>query len=271
MPGHDLLEPDRSEPLALAAFERPAPGAYEGLRCLGLEFSSRGDRVIGQVVLPSEPAPAPLILLAHGLGSARNEDGMDAIGARWVREGAAVAAIDFALHGDRGNPKFSERLQGTAAGALSGGFSEPTSELLWHEFMRQSVLDLRRLVDALESLDEIDAKKLVYVGFSLGGIIGSIFCGVDPRPRAAALVIAGAGAEGAPLDPTRFVTNIGPRPTLFVGATQDETIPRQSTERLFDAASEPKRIEWFEAGHRTLPGNAMKAVWQFARPLLELP
>ena len=57
----------------------------------------------------------------------------------------------------------------------------------------------------------------------------------------------------------------------IVGATEDETIPRWSTERLFDAAGEPKQIEWFDAGHRTLPGKAMKAIWQFARPLLELP
>ena len=267
----DLLQPAPLEPLALATFERPAPGAYGGLRCLSLEFSSRGDRVPGQLVLPSSQERAPLIVLAHGLGSARNQDGMDAIGARWVREGAAVASIDFALHGERHNPKFSERLHGTAAGALTGGFEEPTSEMLWHEFIRQSVLDLRRLLDALEQVEAVDTKRLVYVGFSLGGIIGSIFCGVDPRPRGAALVIAGAGAAGAPLDPTRFVPDIGPRPLLFVGATEDETIPRAATERLFEAASEPKQIEWFEAGHRTLPGVAMKSVWQFARPLLELP
>ena len=96
----ELLEPDPNEPLALAAFARPAPGAYADHRCLALEFSSRGDRVLGQLVMPDAPSP-PLIVLAHGLGSSRNQDGMDAIGARWVREGAAVASIDFALHGER--------------------------------------------------------------------------------------------------------------------------------------------------------------------------
>ena len=53
-------------------------------------------------------------MLAHGLTSARNADGMDAIGARWAREGAAVAAIDFALHGERASAKLSERLFATS-------------------------------------------------------------------------------------------------------------------------------------------------------------
>lgn len=266
-----LLEPDRNEPLALSAIERPAPGAYAGLRCLDLEFTSRGDRVSGQIVLPTSSEPPPLVVLAHGLGSGRNQDGMDAVGARWVQEGAAVAAIDFPLHGDRTNPKFSERLQETAGRGLSGGFDSASDAMLWNEFVRQSVLDLRRLVDAVAQLGTVDTKRLVYVGFSLGGILGAVFCAVDPRPRGAALAIAGAGAEGAPLDPTHYVARIGPRPLLLVNASRDETIPREWTERLFAAAAEPKRIEWFDASHRTLPGEAMKTVWTFARPLLELP
>jgi hypothetical protein len=266
----ELLEPDPNEPLALAAFARTAPGAYADHRCLALEFSSRGDRVLGQLVMPDAPSP-PLIVLAHGLGSSRNQDGMDTIGARWVREGAAVASIDFALHGERANPKFSERLSQTAASALSGRFERPADEMLWSEFVRQSVLDLRRLVDAVEHLGEVDTHRFVYVGFSLGGMLGAIFCGVDPRPRGAALVIAGSGESGAPLDPNRYVAQISPRPVLMVNASHDETVSREATERLFAAARDPKQIEWYEAGHRTLPGAAMKAVWRFSAPLLERP
>lgn len=270
MSGCGSLAPDPGEPLALQTRSCTAPGAYAGLPCLAIEFSSRGDRVPGQVVRPASAGPHPVVVLAHGLTSSRNGDAMDAVGARWVREGAAVAAIDFPLHGERTNPKMSERLLETSPAALANDFREQASELLWSEFARQAVLDLRRLVDALEHLDEIDAKRLVFVGFSLGGILGAIFCGVDPRPRGAALAIAGAGPDGSPLDPTAFVGAIAPRPLLFVNATRDDTISRIHTERLFEAASQPKRIEWFEAGHTDLPGAAMKAVWNFARPLLEL-
>jgi dienelactone hydrolase len=267
------LDPDPGEPLALQTHARAAPGAYADLPCFAIEYSSRGDRVPGQIVLPDLPgasAPHPVVLLAHGLTSSRNGDGMDAVAARWVREGAAVAAIDFALHGERTSPKTSERLFESAPAALANGFDDRASEILWQEFARQSVLDLRRLVDVLEAFDGVDAKRLVYVGFSLGGILGAALCGVDPRPRGAALAIAGAGAPGGPLDPTAHVGNIAPRPLLFVNASRDETIARPHTERLYEAAGEPKQIEWFDAGHRDLPGAAMKRIWSFARPLLGL-
>jgi len=268
MSADDLYEPDPSEPLALRADDTPAPGAYEGLECLRLEFSSRGDRVRGQLVLPPTSTTAPIVVLAHGLSGARNADGLDTIGARWAREGAAVAAIDFALHGERANAKMSPRLIETSRQALATGFSDRVSEILWCEFARQSLLDLRRLVDALEQLDRVDTKRLVYVGFSLGGILGAAFCGLDRRPRGAALAIAGAGPEGTPFAPTRYVDRIAPRPLLFVNATRDEVISKSQTERLFAAAAEPKKIEWFDAGHRDLPGTALKSIWQFARPLL---
>ena len=265
------LNPDPTEPLGLSVRRSDGPGAYQGLPCDALEFSSRGDRVVGQLVLPEGPGPHPVVLLAHGLTASRNDGVMDAIGARWVREGAAVAAIDFPLHGDRASTKMTERLLAGRAGALGAGFADTTSEMLWLEFTRQCVLDLRRFIDVLERLDSVDANRLAYVGFSLGGIVGAATCGLDPRPRGAALAIAGAGPEGSVLDPTAMVAQIAPRPVLLVNATNDEIIPRAHTERLYAAAAEPKSIEWFEAGHLDLPGAAMKSIWNFVRTLLEIP
>ena len=120
------LDPDPHEPLALRAQSCDAPGAYAGLPCLSLEFSSRGDRVPGQIVLPENDGPHPVVVLAHGLTSSRNGDGMDAIGARWVREGAAVASIDLALHGERASAKMSERLFATSGAAGNCSTSPPT-------------------------------------------------------------------------------------------------------------------------------------------------
>ena len=111
----------------------------------------------------------------------------------------------------------------------------------------------------------IDARRVAYAGLSLGSIVGATWCGVDPRPRAAALALGGGGFGGGLVDPCHRVGRFAPRPILFVNASRDETISRSSTEALYEAAGEPKEIQWFDAGHQDLPGRAFKAMWQFLR------
>src|SRR5437773_1469191 len=55
----------------------------------------------------------------------------------------------------------------------------------------QTVVDLRRGVDYLETVPEVDAKRVGYYGVSMGGILGGIAAGLDSRFRAPALVVAG--------------------------------------------------------------------------------
>ena len=40
-------------------------------------------------------------------------------------------------------------------------------------------------------------------------------------------------------------------------------MPRAASEALYEAAAQPKEIQWFDAGHRDLPGRAFKAIWAF--------
>jgi hypothetical protein len=174
----------------------------------------------------------------------------------WVRGGAAIASIDFPLHGARASRKHAAW--------------PPADSALANEMMRQAVIDLRRALDATAALPEIDAQRVAYAGFSLGSIVGATFCGVDPRPRAAALALGGGGLGPPESDPLRHVARIAPRPVLFVGATHDQRIPRAATEALFAAAGEPKQLLWFEGGHDALPGAALKAMWQFLRAPLGL-
>ena len=252
---------DRSEPLGLLIREAKPPENHPDLRALRIEYSSRGDRVPGRLLLPPEgEGPFALVLLQHGLWGSKDAPYLDTTAAPWVRAGAAVASIDFPLHGERSDAKLAPRL---AAALHPVGELDPTTRIVIVEWARQSLLDLKRALDALQGLPAIDGARIAYAGFSLGAIVGATFCSLDPRPRAAALALCGGGIGPAEVDPARHVAQFAPRPLLFVNATGDETIPREASEALFEAAGEPKEILWFDGTHTSLPGKALKAMWLF--------
>ena len=249
-----LFERDSGVPLDLLVREGPGISRVPDARGQRLEFTSRGDRVPARLLLPpTGDGPFPVILLQHGAGGSKEADYLDVTCAPWLRAGAAIAAIDFPLHGERAESKLGELLGGTSEGRQN----------LAVEFTRQAVHDLRRTVDALERLPALDADRLAYAGFSLGTMLGAVFCAHDPRPRAAALAVGGGGFGPPEIDPTRHVGRIAPRPILFVNARADQTVPRPAAEALHAAANEPKEIAWFEGTHTELPGAALKAMWTF--------
>lgn len=185
---------------------------------------------------------------------------MDTVTDPWVRDGAAVARIDFPLHGERDDPKLRSR----ALAALAEGASPDAQELgLWADIHRQAVSDLRRSVDALTTLEEIAEDRVGYAGFSLGAILGAAFCAEDARVRVAALALGGGGLAPVPHDAAASIGAFAPRPLLFVNARDDERIPVDRAEQLHAAAGEPKEIAWFDGGHGELPGAALKRIWQF--------
>lgn len=239
----------------------PPPAVAPALRARAFEYTSRGDRVPGLLLLPAESrGPLPLVLVQHGAGGSKDAAYLDAVRLRWVQRGVAVASIDFPLHGERASAKLSEQLLATLA---AGAHPSADSAALIGELVRQSVTDLSRAVDALTALPEIDAARVAYVGFSLGAILGSLYVPYDPRVRAAILAVGGAGIGPPALDPTAHLGRFAPRPLLLVNASRDERIPRSAAEALHAAAGEPKQIEWFDAGHTDLPGAALKRMWGF--------
>jgi dienelactone hydrolase len=263
------FESPPGEPLSLWQRPVPTPAAAAGLRVQEFEYSSRGARVPGRLLLPAEGnGPFPLVILQHGARGSKEAPYMLPAGAPWARAGAAVASIDLPLHGERRNAKMTGLL--LAALGLEGT-PTPAGRTIFDEFVRQAVIDLRRLVDVAGGLPQVDAKNVVFAGLSLGSIVGATYVAHDPRPRAAALALGGGGFGGPSSDPARYVHRISPRPVLFVNATRDETIPRASTEALYAAAGDPKEIEWFDSGHLDLPGVAFKSMWQFIRRHLDLP
>jgi dienelactone hydrolase len=251
----------------LAAWFAPLP-QRNGLRALRFEYSSRGDRVPGLLLLPAEGrGPWPLVLLQHGAGGSKESDYLDAARLPWVRRGMAVASIDLPLHGERASAKLTERLLAALAGP---GASHGAANLLWREFARQAVADLRRAIDVLAARPEVDPARTAYAAFSLGAILGALYVPLDPRPRAAALALGGGGFGPPALDPARHIGGFAGRALLLVNATRDERIPRSAAEALHAAAGDPKEVLWFDSGHHDLPGHALKAMWAFLARTLEV-
>ncbi|HKA16321.1 MAG TPA: acetylxylan esterase [Myxococcota bacterium] len=197
------------EPLGLWVRKGARIAAHPELRTQEIEFSSRGDRVTGQLILPAEGGgPYPLVLVQHALGDSA-AGVLGSVGTGWVEAGAAVAAVDFPLHGARADQK----LLGMLTDGRSAG---PHRAAITAEFTQQAVIDLERALDALAAATWIDAERIAYVGFGLGGQLGGAFCALDPRPATAALAARVGGALEAGPDPARYLARIAPRPVLRV-------------------------------------------------------
>ena len=252
-----MIEPARE---ATALWMTEAASVAPDVVTRRFEYTSRGDRVPGVLLLPSGRGPFPHVLLQHGAGGSKDAPYLDPVRLPWARRGVAVASIDFPLHGERSSAKLTEQLLGTL---VAPARPAPGALALFEEFARQAVSDLARAVDALGARPEIDADRVGYAAFSLGAILGSLFIPYDARVRAAALAVGGAGIGPKSLDPVSHIGAFAPRPLLFVNATRDERIPRTAAEALHGAARDPKEVLWFDAGHTDLPGRALKAMWGF--------
>jgi len=240
------------EPLGLWVRKGTRIATRPELRIQELEFSSRGDRVTGRAILPEGGGPYPLVLVQHALGDSA-AGVLEAIGTGWVESAAAVAAIDFPLHGARADQKLLRLL-------CDGRDPDPRRAALALEVARQAVIDLERALDALAATTWIDAERIAYVGFGLGARLGSAFCALDPRVAAAVLAPDVEGAVPALPDPARYLRRIAPRPLLLVGARRDA---RNGANARFEVPGERVEQVWFDAGTPELPGVAAEAIWEF--------
>ena len=221
------------------------------------------ERVPALFSVPKKKEKVPCIVFLHGYGGSK-EDILSAA-ELIAAEGYAVIAIDAEFHGERkeeGKELYSPNLSESRNGII------------------QTIIDLRRAVDYLETRPEIDKEKIGYVGGSMGGILGAIFIGVEPRIKAAALLVAGGNMSLMirkskhhtmpairryleterisyeeiqrfldPVDPINFIDKFSPRPVVFHLGKYDEIVPAEAGEQLYEKAKEPKKVYWYDSGH----------------------
>ena len=226
-------------------------------KVLSVSYTSiHNKKVTGLLSIPKNVSgPIPVIILMHGLGDHKAVDYVAVGNTFFLKNGFAVMRIDISGHGNRKTDTFEFDLTGTYK--------------YWsRNIISQTVFDLRRTIDFIESRKELDPKRIGYYGISLGGIIGTIFCGTDDRIKVPVIVLAGgqmnllyeeqALSEEAKdfvsiIEPLNFVKQIYPRPLLMLNAKNDEIVPPMMSKLLFNAAKEPKEIIWYDAKHRNVP------------------
>jgi dienelactone hydrolase len=219
--------------------------------------SPKGGRVPAYLVVPEGTGPFAGIVFMHGAPGSR-ETPLERAKA-YARTGAVVLTI---------SAPFARRNAG------------PRDMLFFDERDRdeqiQLVVDLRRAVDLLASRPDVDAKRIAYVGGSFGAAIGGLLAGVEHRIKAYALWCGDGGVVShmrdmgergpfghmpadvrdrwvtamEPIEPIRFIASAAPSALLLQSGRNDELIPVASAEAWQRAASEPKTVKWYDAGHR---------------------
>ncbi len=133
----------------------------------------------------------------------------------------------------------------------------------------RQVIALRRALDALLAAPGVDPARIAYVGHDFGAMCGALVAAVDRRP-ACYVLMAGTYSFGdwyvfgsdldaeqekayqeqiSVLDPTRYINRAAPARLYFQFAHADYYVPERAAQVFYDAASEPKEIAWYQAGH----------------------
>jgi uncharacterized protein len=257
----ELFTYNPQRPLAitrLALTTRLSANELRGVTVHSITYASpKGGEVPALLVVPKGKGPFPGVIVQHGLPSTK-EDFLP-IGIDLARTGAMAILIDA---------PFNRPHQGTIRRDISGTPKDRDEQI-------QLIIDLRRAVDLLIARPDVDADRLAYVGISYGAAMGGLLAGVEDRIKAYVLAVGDGGlvshftgphdpqpppsisaedwerwlAAMRPIEPINFIRQAAPAALLFQAGTKDELVPPEDARRYQQAASQPKEIRWYEAGH----------------------
>ena len=238
-------------------------GEGGGVSVERFEITSRYDERISGFLIQSVEAegPRPLILVGHPGTLDKSSDYVLWPAEQWVQRGAICATIDQAGHGERARRQVSmEDFQRWPMRRLDQSL--------------QTVVDWMRTLDYLSERSEVDESRVGFVGFSMGGMRGAPFVGVDDRIKAASFCISGAstlsgrGGTAGELadqltDPGIYAPMMAGRAVQVVAGERDDLITPEATQRFYDLLSEPRELVWLPCGHWDFMPQGIKPVGPF--------
>jgi len=221
--------------------------------------------------------------------SVTTEDGFSLAGWFIPSQNGAVVIAQHGLFGHRDNMlDDAELLYQHGYGVLLSSFrAHDVNEGELVTYGKNEVKDMEAWYQLLLTRTDIDHDRIGILGESMGGMVTIFYSAQNTHIRAVVLHSAApsidaaankaiehyfnlppfpfvpltiwwgeqmAGFDSSQIDATRMIGQISPRPVLIMMGGQDDTIPAESGQWLYDAANEPKEL-WYlpEAGHHGFP------------------
>ena len=213
-----------------------------------------GTRVPLTLLFPKQrKQPVPCVLLLHGLGENQDkwfspeDKSRRAFAKRLVDSGMAVAAMDARNHGKR-NYQFGHQWPVSIA----------TKNLVYtyQEMAISTVIDYRRLMDYLETREEIDPERLGALGISMGGMFTFELAGIDDRIKAAVACVPPTPKWDWVVGTHYFAPYIKDCSLqILMGRDDPFTTVSEARELHSLLATKKKDIVFYNAGHQ-LPDKA---------------
>ncbi len=200
------------------AAEAGAPAPKDDLIEIGFSYATEtGQRVPGILVKPAaSSARRPAVIVLHGTGG--NKEAERALLMDYARVGLVGVAIDGRYHGER------------ATGGKAAKATEYVAAILRtfrtgqeHPFFFDTAWDVMRLIDYLETRDDIDPRRIGLMGFSKGGIETYLAAAADPRVAVSVSCIGVQSFRWA-LDNNSWQSRIGTVQAAFTSAANESGV-----------------------------------------------
>jgi dienelactone hydrolase len=196
-----------------------APPSADGLEHLTFSYAADADNRVPGIIVKSAGANIrrAVVIDLHGTGGTK--EGQLKFLEELARAGFIAIAIDGRYHGAR-----TKSGKGSAeyVDAILRAFRAPGKE---HPFFYDTVWDVMRLIDYLETRDDIDPKRIGLFGISKGGIETYLTAAVDPRVAAAVPCIGVESFRWA-AENNSWQSRIGTVQAAFDAAAKDRGVEK---------------------------------------------
>ena len=128
--------------------------------------------LIKQIQQPSNAAHQPVVIVLHGTGG--NKTAMKPLLQKLAARGVIGVAMDARYAGERAT-------SGKGSDAYRAAILETWKNGQGFPFLYDSVWDLQRLIDYLETRSDVDPRRIAAIGFSKGGTELYLAAAVDTR------------------------------------------------------------------------------------------